>query len=124
MGKEQKKRSGFLQGCLIIVGICVVSIIVIIIVIVSNRETIMTNLLDQTKVGMSALLTEDHTGQEQNQFLDVFERLVEDMKIEGLQQGVQKNKDIIVELQKIIEDKRINRAESAHWVEEYMKGKK
>ena len=89
-----------------------IGVIIIAIIFMSNKDNIINNVIDQSKVGIVKLLTEDHTEQEKTDLQDLFSNLVENIKETGVKEGLQENKEIIEAFYTILEDQKINKSES------------
>ncbi len=119
---ETKKGKGCLVGCLTVLGIIVLGILIVVLIVVFKGDDIIMSVLNQAKVGTAYLLTEDHTDEEKQRFVDTFSEVIDEIKAIGFTDGVQNNKGLIYELQNIIEDRRITRDESERWIKLYLEG--
>lgn len=116
---EKKKMHGCLLGLLVFLGLVVVAVLIIVGVIFFKGDDIVQDFLGQAKVGVSYLLTEDHTDEEKDTFAQAFSLVIDDVSALGLRDGLQKYRDAIIDFQAMIEDQRINRDESAQWLEKH-----
>ncbi len=120
MGSDKKeKKGGCLSGCLFLAGLTFAVIIIAACVIYFQGGKMANTMLEGVKGNISNLMTEDHTQQEVEQFTRVFSGFVDDLKAQGIKDGMLNNEQLIQRLYEIIEDKRINRAESSEWLKMY-----
>jgi hypothetical protein len=116
---SRTKKRGCLKGCLVLVAIFLGGLIVVGIFIRLKGKDIMHTVFDQTKKGVTYLLTEDHSAAEREHFQMLFSEFIDDLKSAGFQQGVQRHQDAVAKLQEIIKDQRITRVESQQWIEAF-----
>lgn len=118
---DSTQKKGCLKGCLVIAAIFIVGLIILAFFIRIKGKDIMATLFDQTKEGVTYLLTEDHSNAEKEHFQMRFSAFIEDLQADGFQQGVQRNQDAVAKLQEIIKDQRITRLESQQWIDTFEK---
>lgn len=117
---SEKKKNGCLKGCLVLVVLVVVLAGVAFFIVKAKGPQLLENFLDQAQEGVSYLLTEDHSDEERFAFENAIGGFIDRIKSENLRESIELKAGLLTELQEIIQDKRINRYESAAWVKRYL----
>jgi len=118
-------KRNFAIGCLTIAGIFVAIVIIVVLVFMFRGDAIMRQVFEQAKEGTAFMLTEDHTEQQKQQFMQVFAEFIDTVEAGGMKHMAERlnaHKAAVRDLQQMIADRRITVQESQAWIALYQQG--